>query len=261
MRIWKKLKRRLSAGSTAGRAMAFVDYEHWFYSYKQTFCIAPDPIGWRKELEEAYALEDIMVFADFSYNGINAEISKLRAITNTIIETQQTNGRHKKDMTDFIMLDYIYQTSALHPEIGTYILFTGDGHFQSVAKYLTQRLKKQVIIYGVKGAISSQLKAIATEVHELPGTAEQTKALYGMIVSNMAYVSENDDIIPTFRGTVSAVSRRYQQPEDLVTAALQEMLDQGLLYQKERRVDFNRKVRIIAANWEALEKNGLWSFE
>ena len=60
--------------------------------------------------------------------------------------------RYKKDMTDFIMLDYIYQTAALRPEIGVYILFTGDAHFQSVTKYLAQRLGKEVVIYGVTEA-------------------------------------------------------------------------------------------------------------
>lgn len=70
-----------------------------------------------------------MVFADFSHRGIKEEIPKIRAITNTIIETQNSFAGHKKDMTDFIMLDYIYQYVSDYPETGTIILFNGDGYF------------------------------------------------------------------------------------------------------------------------------------
>ena len=59
------------------------------------------------------------IFGDFSNKGINEGLDKLHAISNTVISTQQPNGRHKKDMTDFIMLDHIYQVSAEDHEVGT----------------------------------------------------------------------------------------------------------------------------------------------
>lgn len=242
------------------RVIAFVDYEHWYYSYQKLFGLKPDPVEWRQELEKKYRLDDVMVFADFGYKGINDELTKLRAMTNTIIETQQTFSRSKKDMTDFIMLDYIYQTAALRPEITTYILFTGDGHFQSVVKYLVQRLGKQVIVYGVKDAFSNQLKAVASECLECPATDDVLKSYYKMIVENLAYVTERQSIIPTFLGTVAAVAKRNDVPENLVHAALQEMMDRGLVYQTEQKVSFNRKVKVVAANWPALEKVGLWTY-
>lgn len=242
------------------KATAFVDYEHWFYSYKNLFFMKPDPASWRKELEQTYDIDDIVVFADFSAVAISEEVPKLREITNTIIETQNTNGRRKKDMTDFIMLDYIYQTAATKPEIDTFILFTGDGHFQSVTKYLVQRLRKNVIVYGVEGATSNQLKAVATAIYELPGDGLKDLPIQKMIVENMNYVSTHPTIIPTFMGTVGAIVRKYDVPEYRVKVVLQDMLDHGLLYRKERRVDFNRKVSTIAADWEKLAEAGLWSF-
>ena len=48
---------------------------------------------------------------------------------------------------------------------------------------------------------------------------------------------------------------------DLVRISLLEMMDKNYIYQKDYRVDFNRKVKIIAANWELLAKDGLWSYE
>ena len=241
------------------KTRAFVDYEHWYYSLKNEYGIKPDVMAWRAELSAKYTLDDILIFGDFSFPGIRDELPELRNITNSIIETHQQTGHHKKDMTDFIMLDYIYQAAALCPDIQTYILFTGDGHFHSVVKYLTQRLNKKVVVYGIHGAFSNQLQAVATEAYMLP-TEEQTFMDYAkMIVQNMAYVASKPSIIPSFNGTVSAVARRYEVGEEPIRKTLRTMLDQKLLCQKDFRVAFNRKVKIIAPNWEALEKAGLWS--
>ena len=49
-------------------------------------------------------------------------------------------------------------------------------------------------------------------------------------------------------------------PEELIHAALQEMLDKGLIYQRLQRVAFNKEVKVAEANWEELAKQGLWSF-
>ena len=118
MSFWNKLFKQKDSKP---KAIAFVDYEHWYYSYKNQFGIKPDVLAWRQQLDENYVVEDIMVFAEFGHHGIGDELSKLRNITNTIIETAQPNGHHKKDMTDFIMLDYIYQTAISRPEMEIYL--------------------------------------------------------------------------------------------------------------------------------------------
>lgn len=248
-------------GAADARAIAFVDYEYWYYSLQKLYHLKPDPVEWRRRLEEQYRLEDIMVFADFSHKGIREEISKLRNITNTIIETQNTFNHYKKDMTDFIMLDYIYQFVSEHGDIRNYILFTGDGHFQSVVKYLNQRLGRHVTVYGIKDAFSTQLRNAATEAIELPAKDEVLRGFYPMIVANLAYVSERVHIIPTFQGTVRAVAGKNQVPEEMVHAAVAEMLGKGLIYQKEQAVNFNRRVKVLAADWDALVKEGLWSYD
>ena len=57
---------------------------------------------------------------------------------------------------------------------------------------------------------------------------------------------------------MAAVARHNGVEEPEVAAALQEMLDKGLVVRKDRRVDFNRTVKVITANWEALIAEGLW---
>lgn len=37
------------------------------------------------------------------------------------------------------------------------------------------------------------------------------------------------------------------------------MLDKGYVYQKEVPIAFNRKIKIVCANWELLIKDGLWN--
>ena len=161
-------------------------------------------------------------------------------------------------MTDFIMLDYLYQTAVKSRHIDTYILFTGDGHFQPVTKYLIQQRKKEVVIYGVRSAFSSLLKASASKCIEYPHSEEMTHRYYDMIIRNFDYISDKN-INPTFLKTVEAVAERNQVSQDSVRSALQEMMSKGYVYQREVPIDFNRKIKIICANWERLIEDGLWN--
>lgn len=249
----------LSTLTGGKKTMVFVDYEYWYYSYKTLYGIKPNPASWREGLEKKYDIAEIMVFADFSQTGISEELGKLRSLTNTIIETGNTFMRRKKDMTDFIMLDYIYQCAAERRDIGTYIIFTGDGHFQSVVKYLVQKKQKKVVAYGIKDTFSKHLQAVASETVYLPVEEELMDEYYRMIVSNMAYVNEKQEIIPTFLGTVDAVSNFNNVPKEQIRAALSQMMEKGYIYQRDYRVTFNRKVKIVAADWELLIKDGLWA--
>lgn len=258
MNLWKNLFSSKTATPLLDykRAMVFVDYEHWYYSCRNLFHINPDPISWRKSLDETYNIERIYIFGDFSNKGISKGLDKLHAISNTVISTQHSNGRRKKNMTDFIMLDHIYQISAEDHEVGTYIIFTGDGHFQSAVKYLIQKLRKKVIIYGVSNATSNRLKDVASEVYEIPTTEDIMHNRYQTIVDNLTYVLNHDNIIPTFKGTVSAVAKRNHIPKDEVAIVLEEMLEKDLLYRNNRQIRFNRTVKVLAANWDALTEAG-----
>lgn len=159
------------------------------------------------------------------------------------------------------MLDYIYQCAATRDDIDVYIILTGDGHFQSVVKYLTQTKGYRVLVYGVRGAFSKHLRAVASEAIEIPASDELMNSYYRLIVQNMEYVSSKSHIIPTFLGTAEAVSRNHEIPVEMIKAALASMLEMGYLYRKEYRVDFNRYVKIIAADWEALRAAGLYPTE
>ena len=165
-----------------------------------------------------------MIFADFSSPGIGEELAKLRNITNTIIETGTATQYRKKDMTDFVMLDYIYQNVTSRNDVGTYIIFTGDGHFQSVVKYLVQKRHKKVVVYGVTDTFSKRLQGVASDIRLLPDEEELNNSYMRMIVRNLAHVEAKANIIPTFWGTIEAVSKRNNVPDDRVKATLLRMM-------------------------------------
>ena len=242
------------------RAIAFVDFENWFFALKNFYNLKPDFIGWQKQIEDEYELVDTYVFGNFTTAEMKEELPKIRCMTNSIIETLQEIGGHKKDMTDFVMLDYIYQYVNENPDIDTYIILSGDAHFQSVIKYLRQKHKKTVVLYGVRKAISNQLKLIASKVVELPASDQILNGLYPLIVKNMDYVFSRPSIIPTFSATAEILSKQYNISVDLFRAALTDMLDKGLLYTKMQRVAFNQSVKVLAANWDALVEAGLWKY-
>ena len=243
------------------KAIAFVDFENWFLSLKKFYNLKPDVMKWRRQLEEKYELQDVYVFGNFIDNEMREELPKIRCVTNSIIETQQGTENYEKDMTDFVMLDYIYQYVNEHTDVDTYIIFTGDAHFQSVIKYLRQKHGKTVIVYGIKKTFSNQLKLIASEAIELPASDQILEGLYPLIVKNMDYVSGKFNIIPTFSSTARTLAKQYGVAEELVKAALVDMLDKGILSKKQQRVAFNQFIPVLSANWDALVEAGLWSYQ
>lgn len=240
---------------TVKKAIAFIDYEYCFYSYMDTHKIKPCPVIWKKKMEEKYELSDIMVFGDFTQKEISEELRKLRSITNTIIETSNVFLERKKDMTDFIMLDYIYQSVESRKDVDTYILFTGDGHFQSVVKYLRQK-KKTVIVCGIRETMSNQLRSVASEIADLPIEEERYVNYYKLIASNMNYVEQFPKIVPTFMRTVENVARKNNLPEELVADVLRRMIQKGYITKKVKRMS-NGDVRYLEACWDKMIEDGI----
>jgi len=243
------------------KAMVFVDYEYWYYSYRNLFGLQPNLAEWVTELRTQYDIADVRVFADFTSPGLYGEKKKLSAVTEAIFDTEGESSYRKKDMTDFVMLDSIYQCADYERNIGTYILFTGDGHFHSVVKYLVGKKHKNVIIYGVLDSISKRLQETATDYITMPLSAERIAVYRRMIIENLAYVVDKVNIIPTFKGTIDAVVRKYGVNADEVHKVLSDMIDQGYVVRKDYYVEFKKSVKIVAADWDKLIADGYWSPE
>ena len=78
---------------TQDKAIAFVDFEYWFYSYRDSHHISPNVSKWAAEITGQYHVSDIMVFADLSYPRIQQEAQQLRAVTNTYTRQRSSARR------------------------------------------------------------------------------------------------------------------------------------------------------------------------
>ena len=104
------------------RIAAFVDYEHWYIALENLHQQKPDIGSWFSDLTRRGRVVDAVFFADFSRDGLRDEIARIRSFSNKIIETRNPNPRHKKDYTDFIMLDNIYQRALSSENIDLYVI-------------------------------------------------------------------------------------------------------------------------------------------
>ena len=102
MRNFFKVLFSKQEGSKIGRkkkAVAFVDFEHWYISLDRMYRDRPDIKAFRDELTDRYEIIDIVFFGDFSNPSLRQEIINIRQVTNTIIDTQNTSTAFEKDFT------------------------------------------------------------------------------------------------------------------------------------------------------------------
>ncbi len=244
------------------QAVAFVDYEHWYISLDKLHHQKPDIKGWYKDISAKYDVKDIIFFADFSNTAIRLEIPKIREVSSTIVETQNTSTHHKKDFTDFIMLDHIYQKAVKSNEIDAFIIFSGDGHFSSAVSFLVTRCNKEVIVYGIKDAMSTQLKNCASMSIELPGRDEELYSCYRAIINSLKPLTEKTKgkkSYPTFWATVESVSRKNKIDKGYVTKALRKLIEGNYIYQKQVRVNPVKSIKVLGINWDSVKKDGIWT--
>ncbi|NLY69752.1 MAG: NYN domain-containing protein [Clostridiales bacterium] len=245
------------------RAIAFVDYEHWFISLDKLHRMRPDIKDWRDELASKYELKELIFFADFSNPLIRPELARIREVSNYIIETQNTSSSFKKDFTDFIMLDHIYQKAMTATDVDVFILFTGDGHFNSVTNFLISQMGKTVGVYAVRDAVSSQLRNTASFTVTVPHEDDSYLEYYRMILRNMKYLQSNSRkrrSYPSFLPTVQNVARINNVPQSAIADALQKLIANGYINQThERPHGSSRSIKVLHVNWEKCRADGIYT--
>lgn len=246
---------------TKPTAVAFVDYEHWYISLDKMYHIRPDVRAWRDDIASKYEIREIVFFADFANPSLRQEIPKIREITNYIIETQNVSSNFKKDFTDFIMLDHIYQRAMKSQDIDTFILFSGDGHFNSVVSFLITQMGKKVGVYGIKDAVSNQLRNSASWYVLLPEQTDPDMQYYGMILKNLKYLKDNATagrkVRPTFTATCENVSRLNCVPKADIMRALRALIDNGYISQNEEKISARKSVRVLQVDWNKCRDAGM----
>lgn len=243
------------------QAVVFVDYEYWFVSMKELYNTQPDIKGWCSQLRERYEVESIRFFGNFLDRNLAEEVSRIREVSNEIIETNCDNGgRFMKDMSDVIMLDAIYKRAAGRKVPKNFVLFTGDGHFQPVVRYLVQDMGRLVELHGVRTTISRALREAATETFEVPAEDRLLTDCFSYIVADFNRIALNhDNPFATYQSLVTRVSKNNDVPRERVEMALSEMINRRLVTKKRHRVAYNRPmINVLIPEWDKLIAVGLY---
>lgn len=238
-------------------AAVFVDYEHWYIALDKSYRTKPDIASFTEEIKKQYHLRSYTFFGDFSNPSLQNEMHKIRAYTNDIVETKNGGSHFKKDFTDFIMLDKIYQTAYTSKDIDTYIIFTGDSHFTSVVLFLKNVCRKHVLVYGVKGAFSGQLMTAATKTREVE--PDPLAPICRLIVESLYELEKaSDNARPTFMRTIDAVAGKNQLEKAQVRRAMERLFEKDCVSQYVKRVG-NNDVKLLKVNYKMSEKLGYFN--
>jgi hypothetical protein len=250
------------------RTIVFVDYESWFYGLHNQFNAETDLINWFKNLKTKGTLDDIYIFGDFENNKMIAQDRlKLRTLTSNIIDC--SNFESKKDYTDFIILDRIYQTVIRNDLIEQYIIFSGDGHFSNVAAFLKNFKDKVVGVYAVSGTLSQQLKNSASWVEtispieiqneeprdnpQIDNMDDKDESYYQNLILN--YIRDNESsptFVPTFTNTVSNVSAAGNVNREFVSNLLKQLIEENTVSQRLQKTYCGKVLKGLSVNKQTM---------
>lgn len=233
-------------------AVAFVDYEHWFYSYANKFGMTPNIEEWYDEIGSEYKVKDVYFYGDFNNHAIGDELKRLQKFTRNVVHTASMKDGVDKDFTDFIILDAIYRAAAKKRSPDVFIIFTGDGHFDLAVKYLRE-LGKKVIIYAVKHALSNKLKSSANSYVEMPRQSQEQTYYIEMIINAMRHLKVKGKVA-TYRRTIENVAEYNKVSKDRVKTTLDGLISQKYLYEEDSEYR-GRVQKILKADWRRINDN------
>jgi uncharacterized LabA/DUF88 family protein len=230
------------------KGVAFIDYESWYVSMTVNYGTKPNIKAWFEGITQKVNLTEAVFFADFSHKSLADEIKRIRPYSNKIIDTRNPTGV-KKDFTDFIILDNIYQKAMMSEGIDVFILFSGDGHFSSATSFLKNICGKEVGIYGVRGSFSRQLQETASWCVTLPTEEEMQGNDYQLIfgeLRNSKSMLSADALIDT------VVNKNKSVKKQSIAETLSKLQKDGTVI--PRTVGQNKDILFV--DWEKAEKEG-----
>lgn len=251
--FWKRIGNKEKTPATA---VLYIDYGYWYETYRRMYQEKPNILKLQNKLEQQYYVKEIIVFADLTKYAIERELENTEKVAYHVVDTHQDEFSRGNFMTEFIILNYLYQCEIENPQTTSYIFFSNSECFCPAIKFLRQR-KKEIIVLGVRNVLSPLLKNAASKTIEIPSLEESQNKYFYMIVKNLNYVSNRPEIIPTFRTTVKAVARYNNVSEIKIHMALEEMIKNGLVIQRTWTVEPGKTIKVIDADWGKVSAAGL----
>jgi hypothetical protein len=234
-------------------SVVFIDYEYLFISFTKQYSIPPMLEEICEEMKKQGKVAKIYVFGDFTKPELSQERNRVRTVTSNIIDCSNESAIIKKDFTDFIMLDHIYQELIQNPAVEQFIFFTGDGHFSSAATFLRNFMDKTVGVYGIERTLSRQLRDCSTwtkELHPIDGDELE----YQTNLFRNLRTCEKKGLIATFMKTVEHTIRNYGGDQYRYETILRKLIDDGYIDNDLCRLDDRGEFRMLTVNWERVNK-------
>ncbi|MDR3207959.1 MAG: NYN domain-containing protein [Oscillospiraceae bacterium] len=233
--------------------IVFIDYESLYYSLQNVFGAKPDLKELVADFRTIGKIAAIKVFGDFTKAGLEQERNRVRTITNFIIDCSYETAAAKKDFTDFIMLDHIYQEVIQNEAIKQFVLVTGDGHFSSAATFLRMYMDRGVGVYSVAKTLSRQLRDCSTWVRVID-ILDDTEEEYMRKIAYSLKRAEDGGKYATFMRTCEFVHQYHNGDQEICTRVLRKMIDEGLVI-SEPTTSFNgQEIRRLYVNKDKIGK-------
>ena len=214
------------------------------------YAIAPDLGPMIDDVKKHARVQRIKVFGDFTKPEIDQERNRIRTVTSDIIDCGNEAGRLRKDFTDFILLDHVYQEVIQNPAVQQYVLFTGDGHFSSVATFLKTFMDKSVCVYGVPGTLSHQLQNCCSWSKLILVVDDEDAVYQANLVRNFRSI-EQKGLVPTFLRTAEHAARIYGGNVNRYELILSEMIADGYVTRQAVRLNGNEFMS-ISPDWRKI---------
>ena len=229
--------------------MIYIDYESLFIGMNSQFSVNPDLKQLVADFRSVCRIMDIKVFGDFTKQELSNERNRVRTITNFLIDCGSESEMVRKDFTDFIMLDHIYQDIVRNAAIKQFILVTGDGHFHSVATFLRMYMDKPIGIYSLPRSLSHQLRDCASWVRVIDVKDDNEEEYARRILANLKQVEEAGKIA-TFRRTCEVISNSNRYGYETCRYVLSKMITDGIIDQELVDSLGDTPFQRLVVNWE-----------
>ena len=219
----------------------FVDFENIRYSTINSFGREPDPLQWRDMAMEHGLMAVARAYADFDQHPESVrtrlDVAGFEAFHYAAKRVTDASGRERyTSRSDLNMAVDIINTALVRPDIGTFMIFSGDKDFIRLVTTLRNRLGKRVIIAGVPGSVSPELVTAAGEedLIEMEPSADVDAAVIHAIHT---YINQlHDGFVPTqshMSRTLWRFLDRALLPSEHIEAKVMEFLRKGVLMKRQ----------------------------
>ncbi len=149
----------------------------------------------------------------------------------------------------------MYQKALSSEDIEVFILFSGDGHFSSVTSFLKNFYHKQVVIYGVNGSFSKQLRETANTFYTLPTEQDIGESFY-MSIFDYLKTSQN----PTYNDAIEAAVKRHRgnSSKQKITKAMKTLMENDVISERTIAQGKGKKKKMLFVDWEKAEKQAFF---